>query len=88
MSVLEHYLVPVIEEGIVVYVGEKEKYGNVVIVERNDGINVWYGNVCNVNVRLYDSLEKGTYLGETCTDTLYLVFSDGNQYLNYEEYLK
>lgn len=88
LNVLDHYLVPVVEEGIVVYIGEKEKYGNVVIVERNDGINVWYGNVCNVNVRLYDSLASGTYLGETCTDTLYLVFSAGNQYLNYEEYLK
>lgn len=87
VAVIDYYLVPVIEEGIVVYIGEKKKYGNVVIVEGNDGVDIWYGNMCNVNVKLYDSVENGVYLGEVCNDKLYLVFSDGNRYLNYEEYL-
>ena len=50
VAVIDYYLVPVIEEGIVVYIGEKKKYGNVVIVEGNDGVDIWYGNVNNINV--------------------------------------
>lgn len=87
LTVTDHYLVPVMREGIVVYIGEKEKYGTVVIIEDNAGVDIWYGNMCNVNVKLYDSLKGGTYLGEVCNDTLYLVFSNENRYLNYEEYL-
>lgn len=88
LTVKNYYLVPVIRSGIVVYIGEKENYGNVVIIEGDDGIDVWYGNMCNVNVKLYDSLTVGSYLGEVCNDTLYLVFSNGNQFLNYKEYLE
>lgn len=87
VEVAEHYLVPIIKDGIVVYIGEKEKYGKVVIVEGNDGVDIWYGNMCNININLYDSLSIGSYLGEVCNNTLYLVFSNGNEYLDYKKYL-
>lgn len=88
LKVVPNYLVPAIYDGIVVYVGEKDKYGNVVIMETNNGVNVWYGNLCNVNVKMYDSLVSGTYLGEVCNNMLYLVFSKGNNFLDYSEYLE
>ena len=41
LEVDNNYLVPIIETGIIVYIGEKEGYGNVIIVEQVDGVNVW-----------------------------------------------
>lgn len=87
LEVKKNYLVPSQESGVVVYIGEKEGYGNVVIIEGLKNIDTWYGNLCNVSIKLYDYVEEGTYLGETCDETLYLVYSKDNDFLNYEEYL-
>lgn len=87
LEVQANYLVPIASDGIVVYVGEKNKYGNVVIIEDKEGIDTWYGNLCNINVKLYDSVKAGSYLGEVCDNTLYLVYSKGNQFLDYHDYL-
>ena len=48
---------------------------------------VWYGNFCNFTANLYDTVKAGDYLGEVCDSTLYLVFTKGNEYLAYEDYL-
>jgi len=80
-------LVPINESGIVVFIGEKENYGNTIIVQRIDGIDEWYGGIINTNVKLYDYVEKGTLLGEV-DKHLYLVYKKDGNILNYEEYLK
>ena len=36
--------------GIVVFIGEKDLYGNTLIIQGNDGIDYWYGNITNVGV--------------------------------------
>ena len=51
--------VSLIQSGIVVYVGEKDNLGNTVIVQGVDGIDVWYSNLGNVNVSLYDYVSNG-----------------------------
>lgn len=87
LVVSSNYMVPNMEKGIVVYVGQKDKYNNVVIVENQDGVDIWYGNLCNTLVKLYDNIESGTYLGESCDNMLYLVYTRGNEYLDYRDYL-
>lgn len=87
LSVDYNYLVPAINGGIVVYIGEKEKYGNVVIVEGDNDIDIWYGNLCNTMVKIYDGVSSGSYLGEACDNKVYVVYTKKNQFLNYEEYL-
>ena len=87
LIVSESYLVPSIDEGMVVFVGNKDNYGNTVIIENLDGIYIWYGNINTTSLKLYDYVEEGTYIGEV-NNNLYLVFSKDNKYLNYEEYLK
>ena len=72
---------------MVVFIGNKEGYGNTVIIEDLDGIYNWYGNIDNTSLKLYDYVDNGTLVGEV-NNTLYLVFSKGDKYLNYEEYLK
>lgn len=82
-----NYLIPNLENGIIIYIGEKENYGNVIILETEENINIWYGNVCNSNLKLYDHLNKGDIIGETCTNELYLVYKKDNNILDYNKYI-
>ncbi len=79
-------LVSNLNGGIVVYIGEKEGYGNTVIVQGNDGADIWYGNIQNVAVKLYDYIEKDTPIGEVNGENLYLVIKKDNNFIKYEEY--
>ena len=87
LKVSNNYLVPINKSGIVVYVGQKEGYNNTVIIQRIDGIDEWYRNINNVNVKLYDYVTEGSILGE-CNNKLYLVYKKDGNILNYEEYIK
>lgn len=87
LTVENNYLVPISESGIVVFIGNKEGYNNTVIIQRIDGIDEWYGNIENANVKLYDYVKKGELLGEVNTN-LYLIYKKDGNVLNYEEYLK
>ena len=86
LVVSENYLIPNLKTGIVVYTGNKENYGNVVMIESDDGIRIWYGNVCNSLVKLYDQVQSGDYLGEACGTEIYLVYTNGNEVLDYKNY--
>ena len=87
LSVVDNYLVPAIESGIVVFIGNKDNYGNTIIVQGVNGVDIWYGNITNTDLKLYDYVEKGTMLGEVNKDTLYLVFQKEGKYLNYKDYI-
>lgn len=88
LTVDYEYLVPVLDTGIVVYIGEKEGYGNVIIIQNMQGIDTWYGNIESSSVALYDYIEKGDLLGKVKDNTLYLVYSENNEILNYEDYIE
>jgi len=87
LSVNNNYLVPIIESGIVVFIGNKENYGNTIIVQQINGIDVWYGNVSIGDIKIYDYVSKGALLGETIDDKLYLVFQKEGKYLDYKDYI-
>lgn len=87
LTVEKNYLIPVLQSGLVVYIGEKEGYGNTIIVQGVDGIDIWYGNITNTSVSLYDYIDKKSLLGTSIDDTLYLVYKKDGEILNYEEYL-
>ena len=82
----DNYLVPIIESGIVVYMGEKEGYGYTVIVQQVDGVDAWYSNV-NSNINLYDYVEKGSLLGESLDNSLYLYFQKNGEFIDYKAYI-
>lgn len=86
LSVGSNYLVPVLQSGIIVYVGEKEGYGNTVIVQGIDGVDIWYSNVLLTEYALYDYVEAKKVLGETTNEEMYLVFSKDGNYIGHEEY--
>lgn len=86
LSVTNDYLVPILESGIVVFIGDKADYGKTIIIEQTDGIKVFYGNITNINVNLYDYVSKGEFLGSSNGNTIYLVFQKDEGYLDYKEY--
>ncbi len=87
LKVAPSYLVPFLESGIVVFMGEKEGYGNTIIVQQVNGMDVWYGNVVLKDIKMYDYVEKGSLLGECNSDTLYMVFQKEGSFLDYKDYL-
>ena len=72
-----------IESGVVIFVGEKDNYGTTIIIEGVDGYNIWYSNITDINIKLYDYIEKGSLIGN-CNDSLYLVFYKDGEILDYE----
>lgn len=87
LTVDENYMVPVLESGIVIFIGDKEGYGNTVVVEQVDGVDVYYSNISTDGVQLYDYVEKGSLLGEAKNKKLYLVFQKDGKFLNYQDYI-
>lgn len=87
LTVTEDYLVPSLSEGMVVFVGDKEDYGNTIIIEDLNGMNTWYSNIENTSLKMYDYINKGDYIGNTKGDNLYLVFSKDDKFLDYEKYI-
>lgn len=88
LSVEKSYLVPALESGIVVFVGDKEDYGKTVIIQQVNGVDVWYSNVDNLNVKIYDYVEGGSLIGESLNEKLYLVFKKEGKVLDYKDYLQ
>ena len=87
LKVTNNYLVPSIKNGIVVYIGQKDNYGLVVIVNYEDDKNIWYGGLRNSNYKLYDDIKIGDVIGETENDTLYIVISENEKYLECRNYI-
>lgn len=84
LTVSKEYLAPVLESGMVVFIGDKENYGKTVIIQQIDGIDVWYSNMDNINVNLYDYIEKGTLIGSVKESSLILLFKKDGKILDYE----
>ena len=75
-----------IESGIVVFFGEKERLGNTIIVQGVDGYDIWYSNVNNSNLQIYDYVESDIIIGDT--DELIITISKDGNYIDYDEYIK
>jgi len=75
-----------ITSGILVYMGEKEGYGNTLIIQGVDGVDIWYGGITDTNLKLYDYIDANTILGNTLEDHYYLLFQKNGEYLTYENY--
>lgn len=87
LTVSNNYLVPALKSGLVIFVGDKEEYGNTIIIQQADGINVWYSNLGSTNVKMYDYVDGGEFLGEVNENYFYLMFKKDGNVLNYQEYI-
>lgn len=87
LTVDNNYLVPSFESGMVVFVGDKENYPNTVIIDQINGVSVWYSNIENITVNLYDYVDKGVLIGSTINDELNLVYKKDGEILDYNDYI-
>lgn len=87
LTVKNNYLVPVIESGIIVFMGNKDNYGKTIIVQQINGIDLWYVGVENTNLKMYDYIEKGSLLGESISNEIYLYYQKEGEFVDYQEYL-
>lgn len=87
LTVTNNYLVPSLNSGVVVFLGEKDKIGKVIVVEQEDGLTVTYGNIKNTDLKLYDYVSKGKFLGEADGTKLYLSLQKNGEYQDIETYL-
>lgn len=86
LTVDYEYLVPSMNSGIIIFIGEKKDYGNTIIVQQENGIDVWYSNINEINVSLYDYIKKGTLLGNV-NNKLYLLFMKNGDVVDYNNYI-
>lgn len=88
LNVPKNYLVPVIKEGVVVFIGDKEGLGNTVIIQGIDEIDYWYSNVEDVSLSLYDYVSDGTTLGVVDGTKFYMTFKKDGEFLDFDEVVK
>ena len=87
LTVDNNYLVPVLESGVIIYIGDKENLGNTIVVEQINGVETLYSNVDSTNYKLYDYVEKGELIGEVLNKKLILQFQKNGEYLDYKEFV-
>jgi len=88
LTLASNYSIPILSNGIVVFIGNRDNLNKTVIIEDENGINYYYGNLDNVNVKLYDYVSKNDLLGNAQNNELYLLFNKDGKYLDYKEFLK
>ena len=87
LKVETNYLVPTIEGGVVVFIGEEEGIGKIIVIEGESGSTITYGNIKNSDIKLYEYVNKGKYLGEVSDEILYIKILKDGEYLDIETYL-
>ena len=87
LTLSENYLIPCIKGGIVIFSGKKDDL-DAIIIQQSDGIDVWYSNLSNKNVKLYDYVEDNQIIGEAKDNTLYLLFQKDGVEIDYKEVIK
>ena len=81
------YQVETLQSGIIVYIGDKDNLGNTVIVQGNDGIDVWYSGITLKEYGLYDYVSKGDILGLSSDVYVTISIYEDGELLKYEEYI-
>ncbi|ADU31280.1 M23 family metallopeptidase [Evansella cellulosilytica] len=86
--------VEAVRSGQVRIIGEDEagEWGKVVVIRHNDGTESWYGNLENISVQLYETVERGELIGgvtpheeKEATGVYYFAFRDGDTFIDPSE---
>jgi stage IV sporulation protein FA len=81
-------IVESIDDGFVIFAGVKDGIGKTVVIQHADGSEVWYGNLKNIDVKLYDFVEGRAKIGEVNetedgeAGKLYLAVKKGDSFID------
>ena len=53
--------VEAMNEGLVSFIGQKDGFGQTVVIQHADKSEAWYGNLSSMDVTLYEYIEKGAF---------------------------
>lgn len=74
--------------GIIVYNNIKDNLGNTVIIQGNDGVDIWYSNIEMTEYSIYDYVSSGDILGNSISDYYLITIVKDGEKLKYEEYFE
>lgn len=81
---LENELIPSIDAGLVIFIGEKEGFKCVTVDQ--ESYEVTYCMLDTVAVSLYEHVSKGMLIGNS-NGKILLIFKKDGEYLNYEAFI-
>ncbi|WP_223702908.1 M23 family metallopeptidase [Sutcliffiella deserti] len=88
VETLAHSKVEAMNEGWVMFVGNKPETGKTVIIQHADETETWYGQLGEVDVKLYDFIATGKEIGRTTTledgskGLFYFAIKKGNEFID------
>lgn len=80
--------VEAMNEGLVRFIGEQEGFGQTVVIQHADKSESWYGNLSEVDVTLYQYIEKGTKVGKATdyadgtNSSFYFAIKEGEDFVD------
>lgn len=74
--------------GIIVFNGLKEDLGNTIIIQGNDGVDIWYSGVTLNGFSIYDYISKGEIIGSCNGESILVSIVKDGDLLKYEEYFE
>lgn len=83
----DNYVINNIKSGVVTFIGNIDDLKNTIIITGDDGYDYYYSNLENINVKIYDYIDKNVILGSTKGNYFYLTISKDNNYYNYEDFI-
>lgn len=87
LSIKKNSIVSAFEGGLVLFVGEKEGYGNTLILEQVDGVEAWYIGVDTNDLKIYDYVDANAIIGTSMKDTIDLYFKRSGEVVDYKNYV-
>lgn len=84
---LNDSMITSLTNGIVIKVSKNETYKKLITVQLRDETLITYGSLSDINVKLYDYIQKGEILGYSNNNTLYLLIKKNNKYISYDKYM-
>ena len=87
LTVNAQELINALASGIVVFIGDKDDLGNTIIIQGNDGVDIWYSNITDTDILVYDYVESGSIIGTSNSDYIIITLKENDKYLNYDEYI-
>lgn len=83
-TVDSEYLMPALESGLIIFIGDKDDLKNCVIIQGIDGYDYWYSQIEKPDFKLYDYVEKGSLLG-LVTKSIYVAKQKNGEFVLFDE---
>ncbi|MGE6375567.1 peptidoglycan DD-metalloendopeptidase family protein [Peribacillus muralis] len=80
--------VEAINEGVVIFAGEKEGIGKTVVIQHANKSESWYGQLKEIDVKLYEIVKKGNEVGQVTVSEdgskgrFYLAIKENDAFVN------